>query len=111
MSTRRLRSRYMFGSKVKNLCTVRHKGKSFFIRLFLMVVYLKILQDSEDLFSTTEPFVPKSRPLPGNHGDHDGSPLREDNREENEEGHVSGLINSDGEEEDWRPALISMSPL
>lgn len=30
----------------------------------------------------------------------------EDNGEEREEGNVSGLINSDGEEEDWRAALV-----
>ncbi len=35
--------------------------------------------------------------------------LMEEAGEKNEEGDVSGLINSDGEEEDWRPALISTS--
>lgn len=60
------------------------------------------LQDSEDLSTTTESFITKSRPLPGNHGD---------NHEETEEGDVSGLINSDGEEEDWRPALVGTPSL
>lgn len=46
--------------------------------------------------------------LPGNHGDQDGVLLTEDG-EEREEGDVSGLINSDGEEEDWRPALSGKS--
>ncbi|TKS82743.1 Zinc finger protein 12 [Collichthys lucidus] len=62
-------------------------------------------QDSEDLLTSTESFPIKSMFLPGNHGDQDGVLLTEDG-EEREEGDVSGLINSDGEEEDWRPALI-----
>nr|XP_020473047.1 zinc finger protein 708-like [Monopterus albus] len=49
-------------------------------------------QDSQDLPTSTL----KPRPLPDNHG-----------KRERNEGDVSGLINSDGEEEDWRPALIA----
>lgn len=63
-------------------------------------------QDSEDLSTNTEPLAAESRPLPGYHGDQDSSLLTEDDGEGREEADVSGLINSDGEEEDWRPALI-----
>ncbi|KAM9353576.1 uncharacterized protein ABDE67_005969 [Symphorus nematophorus] len=63
-------------------------------------------QEPEDLSTTTESFIIRTRPLPGNHGDQDCLLLTEDGREENEDRDVNGLINSDGEEEDWRPALI-----
>ncbi|KAK2845172.1 hypothetical protein Q5P01_011831 [Channa striata] len=56
-------------------------------------------QDSEDLSTATESFIPKPRPRPGNCND----------REKGEED-VSGLINSDGEEEEWKPAPASTSP-
>lgn len=63
-------------------------------------LHLMFLQDSEDLSSAAESSFPKPRPQPGKH----------DDKEENKEGDVSGLINSDGEEEDWKPVLVGMSP-
>ncbi|XP_034721099.1 major centromere autoantigen B-like, partial [Etheostoma cragini] len=55
-------------------------------------------QDSEDLSAFAA-----SGPLTGNHGDRD---MHDGNRREDEDEDVGGLINSDGEEEDWRPASI-----
>lgn len=52
-----------------------------------------LLQTSVDVFTGVEPSVNKPRP----------------NSEEHKEPDVSGLINSDGEEEDWRPARGSES--
>lgn len=52
-----------------------------------------LLQTSVDVFTGVEPSVNKRR----------------GNSEERKEPDVSGLINSDGEEEDWRPARGSES--
>ncbi|CAJ1061333.1 uncharacterized protein LOC117832690 isoform X1 [Xyrichtys novacula] len=61
-------------------------------------------QSSEDL-STPESFITKPRALPGDHGDQ----VFKDTGE-NKEGDVSSLINSEGEEESWRPELADTIP-
>lgn len=58
------------------------------------------LQDSEDLSSnSTEPRAPESRPEAGNRGDQVGVASED----------VSGLINSEGEEEQWKPVKVGTS--
>lgn len=57
-----------------------------------------LLQTSVDVFTRIEPSVNKPRPTEGR-----------GNSEERKEPDVSGLINSDGEEEDWRPVPGSES--
>ncbi|XP_053288157.1 zinc finger protein 524 [Pleuronectes platessa] len=59
----------------------------------------QIRNDSGDRSAGAESFTWTSSRLPGPQENPDRSALRED------DGDVSGLINSDGEEEEWRPPL------
>ena len=74
-----------------------------------MVPCLCFPQDADGQFNTdSDSFASGSEPTFGNHGDSNwekGSVLDEDIKMENEESSVSGLIISDGEEENWKPGI------
>ncbi|XP_041843484.1 zinc finger protein 436-like isoform X2 [Melanotaenia boesemani] len=57
-----------------------------------------------DLSTSPELLHSRSKPLPGNHGNQGAVLTQGINSEKCEDGDVSGLINSDGEEEQWKPA-------
>ncbi|MED6239535.1 hypothetical protein ATANTOWER_007709 [Ataeniobius toweri] len=60
-------------------------------------------QQSGDPSTSDNLLLSELRPLAGNHGDQGGRSSEENKCEQHEEEDVSGLINSDGEEERWEP--------